>query len=410
MNFVSFSQNFEDVMLWRALGDVREGFFIDVGANDPVKDSISRLFSNHGWRGIHVEPVPYYADLLRKSYPNDLVIQAVISETEGVVDFYNIDGTGLSTAKLDIAKGHEENKWPVVASKVSAMTMDKLLEMCGESDVHWLKVDVEGYEYEVLSGWRNSCKRPWVIVMESTIPCTQDSNYSEWENFLLDKGYFYVYGDGLNRFYLHHDRKHLAGKFDSPPNVFDNFQLDRTSGYVKNLVEDFNSEITSLIDLKGRKISELELDVNSLKSQISALKNSFDEKSKDFLRKEALSTSSFLERERELCDLIVNLRAINDKNFSEFRSREKLLNISHKSRINNLIENQNKMISSMRREKEKNSFMLNVVHEMGDSRIWRAAVFLSKLFSSDLLGKGLEALKKGLAGDKAVFERDTGVH
>ena len=32
----SYAQNFEDVILWRALKQVKEGFYIDVGAQDPV--------------------------------------------------------------------------------------------------------------------------------------------------------------------------------------------------------------------------------------------------------------------------------------------------------------------------------------------------------------------------------------
>ena len=38
MRFISYAQNNEDVLLWRALGHVRDGFYIDVGANDPVHD------------------------------------------------------------------------------------------------------------------------------------------------------------------------------------------------------------------------------------------------------------------------------------------------------------------------------------------------------------------------------------
>ena len=36
--FESSAQNFEDVMLYRALGDVETGFYIDVGAQDPIID------------------------------------------------------------------------------------------------------------------------------------------------------------------------------------------------------------------------------------------------------------------------------------------------------------------------------------------------------------------------------------
>jgi hypothetical protein len=32
MSFISYAQNHEDVMLYRALREVKEGFYIDVGA------------------------------------------------------------------------------------------------------------------------------------------------------------------------------------------------------------------------------------------------------------------------------------------------------------------------------------------------------------------------------------------
>ncbi len=59
MTFISYAQNFEDVMLWRALKHVENGFYVDVGAQDPVVDSVSLAFYEHGWRGVHIEPTPY---------------------------------------------------------------------------------------------------------------------------------------------------------------------------------------------------------------------------------------------------------------------------------------------------------------------------------------------------------------
>ena len=56
MSIVSYSQNFEDVMLWRALKDVENGFYIDVGANHPAIDSVTKLFYENGWSGINIEP------------------------------------------------------------------------------------------------------------------------------------------------------------------------------------------------------------------------------------------------------------------------------------------------------------------------------------------------------------------
>ena len=60
---ISYAQNFEDVLLWRALKQVRNGFYIDIGAQHPEHDSVSKLFYDHGWRGVHVEPTPRIAEV-----------------------------------------------------------------------------------------------------------------------------------------------------------------------------------------------------------------------------------------------------------------------------------------------------------------------------------------------------------
>jgi hypothetical protein len=54
-------------MLKRALSDIQNGFYIDIGAGDPSIDSVTKLFYDDGWHGINVEPNP-------KKY-GELVIQ-----------------------------------------------------------------------------------------------------------------------------------------------------------------------------------------------------------------------------------------------------------------------------------------------------------------------------------------------
>ena len=45
--FRSYAQNFEDLMLYRALG-VERGFYIDIGAQHPEVDSVSKAFFDRG--------------------------------------------------------------------------------------------------------------------------------------------------------------------------------------------------------------------------------------------------------------------------------------------------------------------------------------------------------------------------
>jgi len=40
----SYAQSFEDAYIYRAFKDVRNGFYVDVGAFDPDEDSVTKLF------------------------------------------------------------------------------------------------------------------------------------------------------------------------------------------------------------------------------------------------------------------------------------------------------------------------------------------------------------------------------
>src|SRR5512146_169130 len=97
MTVLSYAQNFEDVMLWRAVGDVERGQYLDIGAQDPVVDSVSLAFYEAGWRGVHVEPTAAYAAKLRAARPDEIVIEAAVSESAGPIEFYEIANTGIST-------------------------------------------------------------------------------------------------------------------------------------------------------------------------------------------------------------------------------------------------------------------------------------------------------------------------
>src|SRR4026208_224659 len=98
MSFVSYAQNFEDVMLWRALKHIEKGLYVGVGAQPPVIGLFSKAFYERGWRGIHIEPVPQYAELLRQDRPDETVLQVALGDTEGMLELNVIPDTGLSTA------------------------------------------------------------------------------------------------------------------------------------------------------------------------------------------------------------------------------------------------------------------------------------------------------------------------
>jgi hypothetical protein len=94
--FITYAQNFEDLMLWRALKHIPTGFYIDIGAQDPLIDSVSFAFYERGWRGVHVEPVPRYAERLRQERRDETVIQAAVGMAGPLIKFYEVPGSGCS--------------------------------------------------------------------------------------------------------------------------------------------------------------------------------------------------------------------------------------------------------------------------------------------------------------------------
>jgi FkbM family methyltransferase len=225
MTWISYAQNFEDVMLMRALKDIQMGFYIDVGAQHPRMDSVSRAFYDRGWRGIHVEPVPFYAALLRADRPDETVIQAMLGKQGGEASFYVIRETGLSTAIQSIADEHARNGFQIDHTEVQKSTLAAVFKMAEGREIHWLKIDVEGSEPEVLRGWLRNRARPWIVVVESTLPLSDVPFYQDWEHYLLRRGYGFVYFDGLNRFYVHQNHADLTAAFSHGACVFDDFAL-----------------------------------------------------------------------------------------------------------------------------------------------------------------------------------------
>ena len=228
---VSHAQNFEDVILARALGNIREGFYVDVGAWDPNIETVTRHFYEKGWRGINVEPVPAYHAMLKAFPPRDINLCVAAGKENGRTAFTVIHSTGMSTLDATIATKQERHGFPHDQVEVEVRTLNGIFQQHAPADVHFLKVDCEGTEADVVNAFDLRRYRPWVIVIEAVDPSARVETHADWESHLIESGYRFVYFDGLNRFYLASEHEDLAEHFRLPPNVFDDFTVARFGGY-----------------------------------------------------------------------------------------------------------------------------------------------------------------------------------
>jgi FkbM family methyltransferase len=258
MNFVSYAQNLEDVMLYRALRDVTGGFYIDVGAQDPVIDSVTKAFYDRGWHGINIEPNEEYFHKLQSERPHDLNLATAVGREPGDICFYEVAHTGLSTTNAGYAQRHSEAGYQVERREVPCTTLDRICADCAVATVHFLKIDVEGSEREVLEGFSFEMVRPWLLIVEATEPNSDHEVFTEWEDLLLGRGYRFIYFDGLNRFYAAEEHADLARHFSRPPNWFDqyiSYQLWRTRA---DLDEVRAAERNALVNSVNHMLAEVQ--------------------------------------------------------------------------------------------------------------------------------------------------------
>ena len=200
-----YAQRGEDVMLSRLIGETKHnGLIIDVGAYDPIVDSVTaHFYLEKQFRCINIEPIPALFSLFPEARPRDINLRCGVSDREGFQVITEIVDTGLSTfhainAIAAISRGHKANR---IMCKLRTLS-----DICNEhvplgQHIDALKIDVEGYEAEVIRGANWRLYRPQFVVVEATRPCTEIPNYDEWEPDLLAARYRFIHDDSLNRWY-----------------------------------------------------------------------------------------------------------------------------------------------------------------------------------------------------------------
>jgi FkbM family methyltransferase len=222
--------------------------------------------------------------MLRQQRPGDTIIQAAVGDGPSITKFYEIPGSGISTADPTIAAQHRERGFNVQETTVPCLPLSAIFDAAPELEIHWLKIDVEGFERQVLSTWGSSTVRPWIVVIESTLPLTRVETHQSWEEILTDLGYSRVYFDGLNCYYIYEAHLALQSAFQLPPNIFDDFVLNGTASapFHKRIEERYQKSISDTTAqfeaqnrIKDTELARLALGERDLRGQMLAAQQKF---------------------------------------------------------------------------------------------------------------------------------------
>jgi FkbM family methyltransferase len=170
------------------------GYFVEVGANEPEKESQSFHLERAGWTGVLIEPQPDLAAKLREKRTAQ-VFEAACSSPERAgsrMMLYVLGPYSSFNPKLAVT-----GLQPKQAIEVPVRTLNDILEEArAPRPIDLLSVDVEGHELEVLRGFDFARWQPRLILLEDHVTSLDK------HRFLTRAGYSLIRRTGLNGWYV----------------------------------------------------------------------------------------------------------------------------------------------------------------------------------------------------------------
>lgn len=166
--YLSFSQSGEDAVLRNFLRNKRSGFYVDVGANHPIRFSNTYYYYLRGWRGINIEPMAGSKAIFDNYRPRDINLEVAVGKP-GTSTLFIFEETCFNTMDDVLAAKLIEDKISPLKEK-RTMTKVPLAEIlathCHGASIDFLSVDAEGLDEEVLASNDWDRFRPCYVAAE----------------------------------------------------------------------------------------------------------------------------------------------------------------------------------------------------------------------------------------------------
>jgi FkbM family methyltransferase len=167
-SYLAYSQTGEDIIIREVLKSVSNGFYVEIGSNEPIQHSNTFGLYQRGWRGITVDANQKMVDMHRQLRPNDKAICAAVSDEEKEVTFYEFDMDEISTIDADFYTKNKDTQRVARQTTLRTRTLDSIIaeNLPANTPIDLLSIDVEGHDYHVLQSIDLKKYRPRLIVIE----------------------------------------------------------------------------------------------------------------------------------------------------------------------------------------------------------------------------------------------------
>lgn len=169
----SYGLNGLDLKIFDIVRDIENGFFIEAGANDGVRQNNTLNLELHlGWSGLLVEPnqklAAVCAGVRKKSIVENYCLVSNEVKSDKIKGFFKSTDyeQSLMAQVGSVAELHDINRTEEKEVEVPCCTLDFLLQKHSIKKIDLFVLDVEGYEKEVLNGFNIKQYKPTTVVIE----------------------------------------------------------------------------------------------------------------------------------------------------------------------------------------------------------------------------------------------------
>ncbi|MCC6545556.1 FkbM family methyltransferase [Candidatus Sumerlaeota bacterium] len=186
----SYAQTGEDRILITLFHGVTDGFFVDVGCNEPQTKSNTFELYKRGWHGINIDGNPKLIEKFHRIRPRDTSLCQLVSNEEKELVFTTFKEALVSSVSPEHVAQWKEKGEVESETRVRAVPLSKVLrEHKVPSRFQLLSIDVEGHDWEVLTSFSLDEFRPGVIVIEMHNFEFTNPGSNPIYKYLADNGY-----------------------------------------------------------------------------------------------------------------------------------------------------------------------------------------------------------------------------
>tara|TARA_B100000579_G_C22751710_1_gene814362 strand:+ start:494 stop:1225 length:732 start_codon:yes stop_codon:yes gene_type:complete len=197
----SYSQFEEDTFIKKFFSK-KKGFYIDIGCNQPFINNNTFLLYKSGWSGINIDLSKINIDLFDITRPRDKNICEIISNKDRKVEYYIPNNNPLSTeitVKRNFAKILQKKHKNIYQKKTrNSMKWSSIKKKynLNINKVDFLKIDVEGADFDVLKEMNISKLKPRLIMIEA--PVFEKKSIKRINLYMSLKSYKAIYKNQVN--------------------------------------------------------------------------------------------------------------------------------------------------------------------------------------------------------------------